>query len=76
MDLKPSNVVLSVEADAVLIDISGIGGVTGQWLSPEMLESKKNPLSWSIATQRQNDIWAIGQVLLVMADACCPNEQE
>ncbi len=54
MDLKPSNVVLSGESDAVLIDISGIGGVTRQWLCPEMLESKKDPLSWSIAAQQHN----------------------
>ena len=76
MDLKPSNVVLSVEYDAVLIDISGIGGVTRQWLSPEMRESKKDPLSWSIAAQQQNDIWALGQIMLAMANACCPDEQE
>ena len=76
MDLKPSNVVLSVESGAVLIDISGIGGVTRQWLSPEMRESKKDPLSWSIAAQQQNDIWALGRIMLAMADACCPDEQE
>jgi hypothetical protein len=76
MDLKPSNVVLSSESDAVLIDISGIGGVTRQWLCPEMLESKKDTLSWSIAAQQQNDIWALGQIMLAMADACCVDEQE
>lgn len=76
MDLKPSNVVLSAESDAVLIDISGIGGVTRQWLCPEMLESKKDPLSWSIAAQQRNDIWAFGQILLAMADACCADEQK
>ncbi len=51
MDLKPSNVVLSAESNAVLIDISGIEGVTRQWLSLEMLKSKKDPLLWSIAAQ-------------------------
>ncbi|GAB1311791.1 hypothetical protein MFIFM68171_02001 [Madurella fahalii] len=76
MDLKPSNVVLSGESDAVLIDISGIGGVTRQWLYPEMLESKKDPLSWGIAAQQQNDIWALGQIILAMADACCADEQK
>ena len=76
MDLKPSNVVLSGESDAVLIDISGIGGVTRQWLCPEMLESKKDPLSGSIEAQQQNDIWALGQIMLAMADACCADEQK
>lgn len=36
MDLKLLNVVISADNDAVLIDISGIGGVTFDWLSPEM----------------------------------------
>ncbi|KAK0713513.1 hypothetical protein B0T26DRAFT_677838 [Lasiosphaeria miniovina] len=38
-----------LNGDAVLIDISGIGGVTCKWFCPEMLESKKDALSWSIA---------------------------
>lgn len=76
MDLKPSNVALSGESDAVLIDISGIGDVTRQWLCSEMLESKKDPLSWSIAEQQQSDIWVLGQIILAMADACCADEQK
>lgn len=76
MDLKPSNIILSGESNAVLIDVSGIGGVTRQWLCPEMLESKKDPLSWSIAAQQQNDIWALGQIMLAVADACCADKQK
>ncbi|KAH6631280.1 kinase-like domain-containing protein [Chaetomium tenue] len=76
MDLKPSNVVFNSESDAVLIDISGIGGVTRQWLCPEMLESKKDPLSWSIGAQQQNDIWALGQIMGAMADVCRSGEEK
>ncbi|KAK4040606.1 kinase-like domain-containing protein [Parachaetomium inaequale] len=36
MDLKPSNVVISADMRAILVDLSGIGGVTREWLSPEM----------------------------------------
>ncbi|XMA16588.1 hypothetical protein WAI453_009379 [Rhynchosporium graminicola] len=36
MDLKPENVVLNKDNDAVLNDVSGIGGTTRKWLSPEM----------------------------------------
>ncbi|KAL2192537.1 hypothetical protein P885DRAFT_82074 [Corynascus similis CBS 632.67] len=34
IDLKPANVVITANFDAVLIDVSGIGGVTRDWLSP------------------------------------------
>lgn len=76
MDLKPSNVVISSELDAVLIDISGIGGVTRQWLCPEMLESKRDPFSWTLAARQENDVWALGQILRVMADVCVDEEQK
>lgn len=36
MDLKLSNVVLDNDGNTVLIDISGIGGVTYEWLAPEI----------------------------------------
>ncbi|EGC45105.1 protein kinase [Histoplasma capsulatum var. duboisii H88] len=38
MDVKPSNVVIDNQRNAVLLDISGIGGVTHEWLAPEILE--------------------------------------
>ncbi|KAK4154603.1 kinase-like domain-containing protein [Chaetomidium leptoderma] len=75
MDLKPSNVVISASLDAVLIDVSGIGGVTRQWLSPEMLEGN-DPLSRDTEPRMQNDIWALGQMLLAMADMCCAKDEE
>ncbi|KAK4242729.1 kinase-like domain-containing protein [Achaetomium macrosporum] len=75
MDLKPSNVVISADFDAVLIDVSGIGGVTREWLSPEMRDENE-PLSRSIEARQQNDIWALGQMLSAMADACCSDDEE
>jgi hypothetical protein len=75
MDLKPSNVVISADMNAVLIDISGIGGVTRQWLSPEMLK-EDDPVSQSLEARKQNDIWALGQMLLAMAEACSDAQEK
>ncbi|KAI0405751.1 kinase-like domain-containing protein [Xylaria palmicola] len=66
MDLKPSNVVINAEWGAVLIDISGIGGVTTEWLSPN-LRNEFDPLSQSLETRKQNDIWALGRILFTIA---------
>ncbi|KAI0103388.1 kinase-like domain-containing protein [Nemania sp. FL0031] len=68
MDLKPSNVVINAEWSAVVIDISGIGGVTPEWLSPR-LRKKANPLIQSFETRKQNDIWALGKILFTIAKA-------
>jgi serine/threonine protein kinase len=75
MDLKPSNVVISVDMNAVLIDISGIGGVTRQWLSPEMLK-EDDPMPQSLEARKQKDIWALGQMLLAMAEACSDAQEK
>ncbi|PGG95927.1 serine/threonine protein kinase [Polytolypa hystricis UAMH7299] len=66
MDLKPSNVVISTEGNALLIDISGIGGITREWLAPEMHDIL-DPLSESLESRKQNDIWALGNMLSTMA---------
>ncbi|KAI0424966.1 kinase-like domain-containing protein [Xylaria sp. FL1042] len=68
MDLKPSNVVINAEWNAVVIDISGIGGVTSEWLSPN-LRKEADPLSQSLEVRKQNDIWALGRILSAMAEA-------
>ena len=68
MDLKPANIVISKNLDAILIDIGGIGGTTRDWLSPEMKTLIK-PLSEEFELRKQNDIWAMGKVLSAMADA-------
>ncbi|KAF2817193.1 kinase-like protein [Mytilinidion resinicola] len=66
MDLKPANIVISKENNAVLIDISGIGGVTQEWLSPEM-QDLDDPLSQPVEARIQNDIWALGKMFSMMA---------
>lgn len=66
MDLKPSNIVISTTWKAVLIDISGIDGVSNEWLSPSMWETAE-PLEQSIEARKQNDIWALGKIFAAMA---------
>jgi serine/threonine protein kinase len=74
MDLKPENIVLSEDLDTILIDLSGIGGPTRKWLSPEM-KILSNPLSQDMESRKQNDIWALGSIISAIADATC-NEKE
>ncbi|KAJ2895016.1 hypothetical protein MKZ38_006993 [Zalerion maritima] len=74
MDLKPSNIVISTDCNAMLIDISGVGGVTQEWLAPEM-RSIRDPLSQSMVSRKQNDIWALGKILSMMASVSC-NDME
>jgi serine/threonine protein kinase len=74
MDLKPRNIVLSKDLNAILIDTSGIGGTTRKWLSPEM-RLLPEPLSQDFEARKQNDIWALGQILSAMAQTTC-NEGE
>lgn len=66
MDLKPSNVVISANYDAILIDISGRGH-TYEWLAPEMRDMP-NPAEQPFEARVQNDIWAFGKMLSQMVD--------
>lgn len=68
MDLKPQNIVLSRDMHAIFVDISGIGGTSREWLSPEM-RSLSEPLKADMDAQKQNDIWALGQIVSAMAHA-------
>ncbi|KAH8716781.1 kinase-like domain-containing protein, partial [Phaeosphaeriaceae sp. PMI808] len=68
MDLKPSNVLISAEINAVLSDVSGIGGVTRDYLAPEMLDIQ-DPLAETLQSRVYNDIWALGKMFREMGDA-------
>lgn len=68
MDLKPKNVVMSREWNAIIIDVSGIGGTTDKWLLPELFESLHR-CSESWKSRVQSDTWALGKILALMAKA-------
>lgn len=51
MDLKPGNIVISAGLNAILIDVSGSGGVTQEWLSPE-IRDLPDPLSKNIESRK------------------------
>lgn len=65
MDLKPSNIVINTNGDAVIIDISGIAFTNG-WLALEMHEMD-HPISQPWETRCCNDIWAYGKLLSMIA---------
>ena len=65
MDLKPSNIVIGIRGNALLIDISGIGGVTFEWMAPEV--QNKIYREVSLEEQKLNDVWAYGKVLSAIA---------
>jgi tRNA A-37 threonylcarbamoyl transferase component Bud32 len=75
MDLKPKNVVMSKEWNAVLIDVSGIGGATDEWLLPELFETlDRCSVSWELRVQ--SDTWALGKILASMAKAIDDGKDE
>lgn len=61
MDLKPSNIVIDINDNAVIIDISGLA-ITTDWLAPEMREVD-DPVALAWEARRRNDIWAYGMLL-------------
>ncbi|RDH28170.1 protein kinase-like protein [Aspergillus welwitschiae] len=66
MNLNPSNIVLDADGNAVLIDISGIGGVTPEWCAPEVLGDIL-PRDFPFEQRQQNDVWAYGKLLSEIA---------
>lgn len=64
MDVKLSNVVCDEKGNVFLIDISGIGGVTYDWLAPEM---RREAPDESFEARQLNDTWAYGKLLLEIA---------
>lgn len=72
MDIKPSNIVLDKDDNAILIDISGIGGMTYEWRAPE-IRDEIDTFGLSFKDRRLNDIWAYGMLLKRIAE---PVEEE
>ncbi|EAW08364.1 protein kinase domain protein [Aspergillus clavatus NRRL 1] len=66
MDVKPSNIVIDSGGNAVVIDISGIGGITREWCSPE-IQDEAAPFDLSFEQRRLNDVWAYGKLLSEIA---------
>ncbi|KAL5332150.1 putative serine-threonine protein kinase [Aspergillus crustosus] len=72
LDMKPSNIVLDSQKNAILIDISGTGGFGLEWLSPEMemfirRNTENIPANASFAERIATDCWAYGKVLSILA---------
>ncbi|GKZ37660.1 hypothetical protein AbraIFM66950_009309 [Aspergillus brasiliensis] len=72
LDIKPSNIVLDAAKNAIVIDISGTGGYTWEWLSPEMQNTIQEgtetpPAETSFSERVATDCWAYGRVLSMMA---------
>jgi len=74
MDLESSNIAIDADENAVLIDVSGIGGVTQKWLSPEMSDLP-DPWSQRAEPRKRCDVWALGAIFLMMAAATSDDEE-
>ncbi|KAJ5135134.1 uncharacterized protein N7515_004412 [Penicillium bovifimosum] len=73
LDIKPSNIVLDANENAVLIDVSGTGGYVWEWLSPEMQafiqqNSESSPANAPFEARVSTDCWAYGRLLSTMAE--------
>lgn len=62
MDIKPSNIVLDDEGNAMIIDISDIGGVTYTWRAPETRDVL-SPIELPFESRRLYDTWTYGKLL-------------
>lgn len=65
MDIKPSNIVIDTEDNAVLIGIAGTGA-TYEWVAPE-LRQRIPPLDIPFEARCWNDLWAFGKLLFELA---------
>ncbi|KAJ5803783.1 uncharacterized protein N7518_000086 [Penicillium psychrosexuale] len=73
LDIKPSNIVLDANKNAVLIDVSGTGGYVWEWLSPEMQvliqqNSETSPANTLFEARVATDCWAYGRLLSALAE--------
>lgn len=75
MDIKPSNIVLDKDDNLVLIDVGEAGGVTHEWLSPEM-QQLMDTLSTTLQARMGTDAWAVGRVMFKMAEALRGEQQQ
>ncbi|KAL4964436.1 kinase-like domain-containing protein [Aspergillus stella-maris] len=68
LDIKPSNIVLDEDENVIIIDISGIGGMTYKWRAPETRGENETrlPHDFPDEVKRGSDIWAVGRVLSVI----------
>ncbi|OJD16930.1 hypothetical protein AJ78_02967 [Emergomyces pasteurianus Ep9510] len=73
MDIKPSKVVIDTDGNAVLIDISGVGGITHGWRAPEVRDEIL-PSKLPYEVRQSNDAWVYGKLLLkpVLHAENCP----
>ncbi|OAL40460.1 hypothetical protein AYO20_00196 [Fonsecaea nubica] len=67
MDIKPDNVVLDRDGNAVLIDIGGTGAFSIEGLAPELRDRETD--SYTLQEQKLSDIWAYGKLLLEILTA-------
>ncbi|KAI1358876.1 kinase-like domain-containing protein [Xylaria arbuscula] len=74
MDIKPSNIVISANLEAILIDVSG-RAYSREWLSPEM-RYLEDPLVQDFTSLVLNDIWAFGNLASQMASASSSNSEK
>jgi serine/threonine protein kinase len=77
LDIKPSNIVLDAADNAILIDISGTGGYTWEWLSPEMQVSiqqsiESTPFNRPFEVRVATDCWAYGRLLSIITEMSAP----
>lgn len=78
LDIKPANIVLDANKNAVLIDVSETGGYGWEWLSPEMetlkLQDSVSAFDAPFETRVGTDCWAYGKVLSAIATKCGTSE--
>lgn len=71
LDIKPANVVLDANKNAVFIDISETGGYGWEWLSPEAetlkLQDNGSFVNAPFDTLVGTDCWAYGKVVSAIA---------
>lgn len=66
IDIKPANVVLDAQGNALLLDISGIGGITYSWLAPEIRHEEPS-FDLPFEARVLHSTWAYGKLLLEIA---------